>query len=893
MSRDVALFNCGWARLCVVVAAAGCLTLTSTLPLAAQGMEVPGTFEVSTTGAATYTTAIAVPPGSGGMAPVLTLSYSSQGSNGLLGVGWQLDGVWGVGRCPRTVAQDGVQGGVSFNADDRFCLNGQRLVAVTGAYGADGTEYRTEIEQFSKIISRGTAGTGPAWFQVWTKADRVITFGNSLDSRLLASDGATARAWMVTTVSDRTGNSFSVSYVNEPAQAYPTRIDYTANAGAGIAPYNSVQFVYEARPDPVPSYHGGPSLKTTVRLAKVQTFADATLVSDYRLTYAQGSATGRSQLASVTLCTASGTCLPATSFSWQHGNEATGGALSFTQSPSNSLFPGSWSRASFTVGDWNGDGLSDLMFYDGSGRNGFFYMNNGSGFVAGPTINFPAVKNNCVCVAAVSVGDWNGDGLSDLMFQVSFSGSNSINTTYFQPIFYTNNGFSGGALSFTQSPSNSIFPASWSRSSFAVGDWNGDGLSDLMFYDGSGRNGFFYMNNGSGFVAGPTINFPAVRNGCVCVAAVSVGDWNGDGLSDLMFQVSFSSTAINTTYFQPIFYTNNGFSGGALSFTQSPSNSIFPASWSRSSFAVGDWNGDGLSDLVFYDGSGRNGFFYMNNGSGFVAGPTINFPAVKNNCLCGAAVAVGDWTAKGLSDLMFQVYFSGTNPINTTYFQPTFYSSNHLVADVVSRMTTGLGSTTTALYKPLTTVGVHTKDSDAVPPLRDVVGPQWVVSRAERSDGIGGTRAWSYAYAGAKVDQQGRGLLGFRQRTVQDLDTNIIETIDYRQAFPLTGWITGRTRTLNGATLSSEVRTLGATPLGGTRHFVNVQQNVVTGADLDGTPLPTLTTDYQYDAWGNATEVTLSASDGHSRTTSSVFINDEVSWLLGRLTRATVTGTAP
>lgn len=32
-----------------------------------------------------------------------------------------------------------------------------------GAYGADGTEYRTEIESYSRIISHGIAGgTGPA-----------------------------------------------------------------------------------------------------------------------------------------------------------------------------------------------------------------------------------------------------------------------------------------------------------------------------------------------------------------------------------------------------------------------------------------------------------------------------------------------------------------------------------------------------------------------------------------------------------------------------------------------------------------------------------------------------------------------------------------------------------
>ena len=140
------------------------------VPAAGQNMALPGKFDVDANGAATYRIPMVIPAGTAGMSPPLALSYNSHQGNGMLGVGWSLSGLQSITRCPRTVAQDGVRGSVNYDADDRFCLDGQRLVAINGSYGADGTEYRTEIESFAKIISRGSAGTGPAWFEVRTKS---------------------------------------------------------------------------------------------------------------------------------------------------------------------------------------------------------------------------------------------------------------------------------------------------------------------------------------------------------------------------------------------------------------------------------------------------------------------------------------------------------------------------------------------------------------------------------------------------------------------------------------------------------------------------------------------------------------------------------------------------
>lgn len=56
--------------------------------------------------------------------------------------------------------------------DDAYCLDGQRLIAINGANGTAGTEYRTEIDTFAKIISRGSYGTptgGSESFMVYTR----------------------------------------------------------------------------------------------------------------------------------------------------------------------------------------------------------------------------------------------------------------------------------------------------------------------------------------------------------------------------------------------------------------------------------------------------------------------------------------------------------------------------------------------------------------------------------------------------------------------------------------------------------------------------------------------------------------------------------------------------
>ena len=76
----------------------------------------------------------------------------------MLGVGFTLGGLSVITRCPANKVIDGFIDGVDFDDNDRFCIDGQRLIAVTGTYGSNATEYRTELDGFTKVLSYGSTG---------------------------------------------------------------------------------------------------------------------------------------------------------------------------------------------------------------------------------------------------------------------------------------------------------------------------------------------------------------------------------------------------------------------------------------------------------------------------------------------------------------------------------------------------------------------------------------------------------------------------------------------------------------------------------------------------------------------------------------------------------------
>jgi hypothetical protein len=393
----------------------------------------PGVLSVDALGNAAYRIPIVVPPGTAGMEPDLALIYGSGSGNGIVGVGWNVSGLSAITRCPETLAQDGAIDNVEYDADDRFCLDGQRLMVINnGTYGADQAEYRTELDQFARIKSYGAAGSGPATWVVQTKNGRTLEYGNTLDSQIEVATGQnTVRVWAVNKVIDTRGNYMVIQYSDQSSHTdfQPELITYTMNTpGSVTTPFASVAFVYTSRPEVVQAgslYQGGfPVTNGTNRLSDIRTYNGGTpgsggvLVRDYSLVYDNLGAAGASRLTSVQECPATGQCLPPTTFAWV----GTGAVPNLTAGTLTLPTGVTTTNYELLFGDWNGDGRTDLFLEPKtSGASALFFAADTTGVQQPASFN-PAgffvatdwgkVEGNNVR-QAIS-GDFNGDGLTDI-----------------------------------------------------------------------------------------------------------------------------------------------------------------------------------------------------------------------------------------------------------------------------------------------------------------------------------------------------------------------------------------------------------------------------------------------------------------------------------------------
>ncbi|HTQ13889.1 MAG TPA: FG-GAP-like repeat-containing protein, partial [Rhizomicrobium sp.] len=857
------------------------------------------------------------------MMPTLALAYSSQLGDGYEGLGWSLTGLASITRCPRTVKIDSVHGGVNYDSNDHFCLGGEELMAISGTYGADGTEYRLLSDNFTKIISHGTAGSGPGYFTAQLRNGATLEFGNTTDSKFkaLKADGSgvssSVAIWGEDKITDIRGNYLTITYTNDTtnSQLYPSRIDYTGNATASLSTYNSVQFTYMDRTyDVTPQYQAGTYTEVTKLLTHVKTYNGSTVVTDYQLAYNYASSgASHNELSMVKQCDASGTtCLAPTSFTWQGSRDApslNSGVDVDSISHGVTVLPGDFLGSSANAID----GLTDLVTVDQSGcpTGGHVWAGSPSGtfarsgidgsynyYLSGSSTMYTASGDFCFYGGDGQVGDFNGDGVSDIQLNENYYIYDSDDHSWI-PNPYSNVLLNDKAGSLTQTSSARAWPAE-----MTLGDFNGDGMTDGLGYFSNGDGTFTADSTHSAMLTGATriLTGDFDGDGCTdiltqgttngigyyCNPAVStatvpdftgstiyVGDFNGDGIADIL--------AVSSTSASLYFGTGTGLTA-AVSFSYSGTPSL--SNWHNYSIRTGDFNGDGKTDIMLVShASGTAHAIALSTGSGFVPLTTIS------NSDTTAVATIADWNNDGADDIWLQNTSATHDKEYTFAFTP----------ELITGVDEGLGSTSTpdaiaVTYDRLNENGTfYTKGTGASSGYADLDGAFYVVKELDTPNAAGGTYAHTYAYAGAlkdmtappvagpRSDLLSAGFIGFASVAVSDSHLGTVLTSSYHTDIPYIGLPSSQSVKLGTQSLMELDYTYSSVSTGGGANALQLTETVLTRHDVTATAYPTVTTDYTYDSYNNPLTVTTSVSDGSSDTVTNTYNNDTTNWILGQL----------
>jgi hypothetical protein len=180
-------------------------------------------------GAMSFSVTIQTPNGTGGVTPNIGLSYSSNGGNGLAGMGWS----FGLPSIERSSAK----GLAQYNDTDRFVENGSSELVFVGEAGQH-REYRARYEGSFNRYRWHNSGEGKEGYWTMESAGGVISYyGASSDgtlapqTRMGRSDIGTFK-YHVRDVVDAFGNKAVYSYLPaddmvDGSTRLISQIDYT------------------------------------------------------------------------------------------------------------------------------------------------------------------------------------------------------------------------------------------------------------------------------------------------------------------------------------------------------------------------------------------------------------------------------------------------------------------------------------------------------------------------------------------------------------------------------------------------------------------------------------------------------------------------------------------
>jgi len=861
-------------------------------------------------GSASYNIPLAIPKGTNGMQPSINLNYISTYSDGLMGIGWNIGGISSINRINKTIYHDSKSDAIRGDLTDKYALDGNRLIVTTGTYGTANSEYRTELEEFSKVVAygstlNGSTVTGPDWFKVYTKSGLIYEFGNTEDSKI-RNDNNSVLSWKVSKISDRYNNYITFSYITTDDEHPISEINYTGNSSISLSPFAQIIFNYKSRSDISNYCYGGKLFSRDILLDNIEIKNNGQTFKKYAMTYMKDVF---SQLQKVTEYSGQNTALNPTVFAWTDQTEQ------FTQSSNLT----SYLNENTFFGDFNGDGRDDLVTVPAkssytSSDKWKLYLANTSG-----SLVYTSQGDLNSSFLTFMIADFNGDGLTDLAMEeyaattdfpnkvglnfyqstgTSFTRSSaSISCNYGNTLNIIDYDGDGKLEYFYNSTDSQWYIMTYSGNSVLSGtipsfgkyyivntglqnrilDFNNDGCSDLLTLFSTGYKIYEFKGTNNALIE--TFAGTDLKTNNLLL----FGDYNGDGRTDIIKEALSGSPD-----WSMLLLKNGGFQSSELTCFDN-----FSIDYSNNRIFAREMDGDGKTDIVLV-GKGQDIAISL---LATTESTTSTYNKINVALSTGNDFNITEYISSTIMQSTDDRYFNfadfngdGRNQLFYKYSTTTpllFSFATGVPSHLINTVIDGFGAKSTITYLPMSNSSVYTKGTGATYPVTDFSSSLQLVSQVSGDNGIGGTSAITYLYSGAKIHQRGKGFLGFSKTTVTNGATGIVSennyTFDETYFYPQ---LTTAYTKQGSSTLSTTVNVWNEINFGSNRIYPYISTSTQTN-NLTG--FVTSSTNSTPDNYGNITSSSTAYSNGPTHSQSIVYNHDLTNWLITRPCSITTT----
>lgn len=619
--------------------------------------DTKGELQISASGTATYTLPIATPPSIKGVAPVINLNYSSGMRGGIAGQGWSINSISTISRIATRRDIDGFIDGVDFDADDKLALDGQRLLIKTGTYWAAGSTYETEYKSNTKIELKVEGTT--TYFIVTTPDGSKSWYGSKGLGNLQHS--VSVNSWYIVRYEDVNGNFIDYNYsnvaYNSTNQLYIDNIVFSGNTKAGIGTQNKISFFYKAAARIERDYLKGQAVYATQLLDNIKVYTNNAVFRTYKLTHEDDAGLGYQRVKEIQEINAQNE--PSSPVVFEYNKTETTTTRKVNHYANTLEF-----EKIDAAGDFDGDGRLDFAvdnklftkLFDDSGEKTPITMP----FRAfhGNTLVATTLTNNKVNQASTMVNAWAE--LNSVNFDYYKLEGNTVSLAYTKSVPIVNDGVYNSK--FCATGNGDEIGSTWEKTGevnhyneYIEGDFNGDGISDVII------SKFQQVNHYS--MDGPCFNSKGEALDCNCVNDRMTVDSFSMGSYFLSLDAN-GSTVLNTKDF--VFFDENEFR-------------YFKDHETR---FVGDFNGDGKTDILFFDNHRKD--YHIVSFRQLTTAPWMKVEIIGSGTIASFSttkqILLGDYNGDGKIDLMmptseggrdereWNIFYSNPNPAGGEFF---------------------------------------------------------------------------------------------------------------------------------------------------------------------------------------------------------------------------------